>query len=345
MKEFYPWSKEVYRQTTDAYVKGRFSVLDIQLSGKCNYNCVYCDSPDRTVNANTDFDYLESLICKEPEAYKWLFVCGLGEPLFDENKVALIKLLKLCKDRKMKCTIFTNGSNMDDTMLEYVKNGVLYPIIKIDTFSTQLSEELYGTPNAYKTLQATERLFEIAHKGEDRYCHVAASIVPTTKNIDEIYSIVDTCIKNNVFPLIGQLEYAGKAINSYEKLLLTKEQLLELKEQINLLIGKKYNVPICPSVIAGIHISTSGYVTVDKRTGLSCSWFWLETPDVINLCDIKSLSSLSEAEKFIINYRNEIFNNLQNLKTHIHEYPFGGCGGNVKDLFEDYLKIQSNIQN
>ena len=343
MKEFYPWSKAVYDETIKKYLNGSFSVLDIQLSGKCNFNCVYCDSPDRNIKAQTDFKHLENLVREEKGKYDWMFVCGLGEPLYNENKVALLQLLALCKDMGIKCSIFTNGSNMDELIFNYVREGVLYPIIKVDTFSQKLAQELYGSKNACKTLQVIEDLFSISVGINDAVCHVAASIVPTTKNLEEIPYIVKKCIEHNTFPLIGQLEYAGNAIGAYEDLLLTREQLIELKEQVNSLIGMDYSVPICPAVISGIHVASNGYVTVDRKSGLSCSWFWLETPDVENVCNVNQIKSFCEAEQKIKEYRKKSIDQLLVLKKDIQEYPFGGCGGNVMDLFDDYLNIQSKL--
>jgi MoaA/NifB/PqqE/SkfB family radical SAM enzyme len=328
MKEFLPWSKSTYTDSIKKYLDGHFSIIDVQVSGKCNFNCVYCDSPDRNIPAVIDYVHLSQLIRKEESVYDWIFVCGLGEPLYGENKTILMLLLKLCKELGLKCTIFTNGSGIDANILSYVEQGILFPLIKIDTFSLELAIELYGSKNAKKTLNVINELFEI---------------VRTSKNITEIPTIVERCLENNTFPLIGQLEYAGKAINGYDQLLVSREQLLDLKRDIDSIIGERYVVPICPSVIAGIHIASSGYVTVDKRSGLSCSWFWLETPDTVNLCEVNKIDSLHVAERLILEHRKSILPGLYSMAGQIVEHPFGGCGGNIKDLFSDYIKIQSSI--
>lgn len=343
MKEFYPWSTSVYNASKEKYINGRFSILDIQLGGECNFKCVYCDSPDRNKKSRISFSHLHKLIEQQRERYNWMFICGLGEPLCGANKGLLINLLELCKTNNIKCTIFTNGSNMDGKILDYVQSDILYPLIKIDTFSFELAQKLYGTSQANKNLQTIESLFEIAKNKKSNYCHIAASIVPTSLNINEIPYIVKNCIDNNVFPLLGQLEYAGNAIGSYNELLLSKKELLDLKQEISSIINSEYKVPICPSVISGIHINNEGYVSVDSRTGLSCSWFWLETPQTINLCAINSISKLSEAEKAIFDYRLKKSDDLSSLLSCIEEEPFGGCGGNIIDLFHDYIEIQNNL--
>lgn len=343
MKEFLPWSIKVYEQAKNKYINGQFTILDIQLNGKCNFNCVYCDSPNRNLKTKINFDHLEWMVSKSHVSYDWIFVCGLGEPLYGENKQYLIRLLELCEKAGIKCSIFTNGSNIDEHILSFVKSGILYPIIKIDSFDCGLCEILYGTSKAYKNLSAIQELFNVSKKIEDDYYHIAASIVPTTKNIEEIPNIVEKCIEYNVFPLLGQLEYAGNAMANYNDLLLSKNDLLNLKDTISQCIGCEYKVPICPSTIAGIHINNNGYVSVDKKSGLSCSWFWLETPQTEELCDINLSESFYEIEQKIYNYRKKTINHLYAISSEIEECPFGGCGGNIVDLIDDYLKINKDL--
>ena len=343
MKEFLPWSKNTYDIAVKKYRSGRLSILDVQLSGKCNYNCIYCDSPDRNKPCEIDFDHFDRLVRQEAELFDWMFICGLGEPIWGENKSALMRLLSLCRELNIKCTIFTNGSQMDDAVLDYVRSGTLYPIIKIDTFSLEKSNDIYGTKDAQKTLDAIEKLFAIAKSDNSGYCPVSASIVPTTKNLDEMLDIVIRCRDNNVFPLLGQLEYAGKAIVEYDDLLLTKEELLALRADISEALGEDYIVPICPSVIAGIHITHDGSISVDKKSGLSCSWFWLETPQTVKLCDVNTIESFSVAQKAVFDYRRSVLEQMSALVEHIEEYPFGGCGGNVRNLALAYVRLQSSL--
>ena len=146
-----------------------------------------------------------------------------------------------------------------------------------------------------------------------------------------------------MFPLLGQLEYAGNAIGIYNELLLSREELIKLKEDISEVIGEEYKVPTCPSVIAGLHITNDGWVSVDKRSGLSCSWFWLETPQTVRLCEVNSISNFQEADYAIIEYRKRVMLQMAELTKKIEVHPFGGCGGNVKDLAEEYVKLQASL--
>ena len=347
MKEYLPWSVTTYHTAIEKYKHGRMSILDVQLSGMCPYNCMYCDSPDRDIPCSIDFDHFYKLLEHDQgqsRVFDWVFICGLGEPVWSQNKRDLLTLLRMCEQFGLKCTIFTNGNQIDEVILDYVEREILYPIIKLDTFSLPLAAKLYGVTEAQaqKTLSSTEALFKICREKKSEYCNVAVSIVPTSKNKNEILNIVRECEKSNVYPLLGQLENAGRAIDSYQDLLLTKDELMQLKSDIERVTGE-YHVPICPSVISGVHIKYDGWVSVDKVSGLSCSWFWLETPQIVKLCDINRASSFIEAEQLIFSYRNKVLDEMVHLAPTIEEYPFGGCGGNVKSLAEEYIHLQKSL--
>ena len=176
---------------------------------------------------------------------------------------------------------------------------MLFPLVKIDSFSHTLLKELYGCSDsdAQKNLDTIQCCFDMTYNKPDDYYYIAASIVPTKLNYKEIPSLVQRCLEHRTFPLLGLLEYAGNAIGKYNELLLSRDELLNLKNKINDIINAEYKVPICPSVISGIHIHNNGYVSVDKKSGLSCSWFWLKTPETVNLCHVNDIELLQEAEK------------------------------------------------
>ena len=251
MKEYLPWSEETLNTAIEKYRNGRFSILDIQLSGECNGNCTYCDSPDRNKMCTINFDALENLISKEDCLFDWMFVCGLGEPLAGSNKEKFLYLLGLCEKYGIRCSTFTNGSLIDNQIISYVKKGVLFLMIKMDSFSVNIAEELYGSSVvARKNLEAINVLFELAKTVKSDYCHIGASIVPTQKNVNEIPAIIEKCLAQGVFPLIAELEYSGKSIeDTYDDLHLTRDEHLILKDKIEQVLGEKYKVPVCPAVI------------------------------------------------------------------------------------------------
>ena len=336
MLEYLPWSNAVFESCCNAYSNGHFSILDIELGGMCNLKCIYCDSPDRekTFSAKADvYRFVES------ERFQWLFICGLGEPTFSANKFDLLYLLELCKKHGVKCSIFTNLTNFDDELFKYVEDEVLYVMFKLDSLKAGVITRLYGNPDIdAKSLQAKIKHLLSLVKIKDNCTNICASIVPTTENYEELPMLIDFCYENNVFPLIGDLEDSGRGKDTYNRLKLSDEQLLVIKAHF----PEEYRIPVCPSVLCGIHILHDGAVAVDELTGLSCHWFWLEEPKIHSLLKACDYSSYHEIEKQILEYRQKRMQFVKNEFEKVTAMVFGGCGGDIKELLGVYLQLHNS---
>lgn len=335
MLEYLPWSMKVLNECLDDYKIGKFSILDIELGGQCNYHCIYCDSPTRNKTCMVDLDKIEAAFITK--SIKWVFVCGLGEPTVSGNISILLKILKLCEKYGVKCSIFTNLSMLNEEIKYYIQEGILNILFKYDSSTVERTMHLYGVTNVDKQLCNIAKVKELV-RATGNGTNVAASIVPTKVNKDEILNIVKDCIANNIYPLIAELENSGDAQNYYEQLALSVEELREIKEQVNALIGESYFVPVCPAVICGVHIRQDGNVTVDERTGLSCHWFWLEEPKT------HVISNFNDKDyNLIINkietYRESHIKSVEDLLQNRNESVFGGCGGDAISLLKKYLGI------
>lgn len=335
MFEYLPWSKKLLDESISSYKNGIFSILDLELGGGCNLNCIYCDSPDRSRKFSSMSEVKKFI---QSGCFTWIFICGLGEPSFAENKVDLLSILELCKQYGVKCSIFTNLLDFDDALFDYIKDDVLYVMFKLDSFKEERVKTLYGNQKInFKHLQANiQRLLQLT-KLKDGYTNVCASIVPTTLNFDELPEIVSFCNKHGIFPLIGDLEDSGNGQEVYSELKLSDEQLKELKN----VFDEEYTIPICPSVLCGIHILHDGTVALDESTGLSCHWFWLTEPHVHQMKKVIEFSSYTEIMRDIISYRR---NRIPEVKKQIEELDhlvFGGCGGDIKTLLELYVGLHN----
>ena len=340
MYEYLPWSKHTLNECINNYQKDIFTILDIELSGACNYQCKYCDSPDRSKCFDVKADNIESLLLSGQ--IHWIFICGLGEPTFGPNYNQLIKILKIAKSNNVKCSIFTNLSSVTTELLQFIDDEVLYLLFKLDSFNPEYIKRIYGTRNPSNQIA---NINEIAKHViiRDNYTNIAASIVPNKYNKDEIPEIVSWCLRHNIFPLIAELEQAGEGKNNFDELSLSIEELRKLRSDIFAMNAEETKVPICPAMISGIHINNQGDITVDQATGFSCHWFWLKNPIV------KKIGSFNENElwncysKKIKDYR---ISQTESIKEQIDNYNndetvFGGCGGAVRDLLLSHLAIHS----
>ena len=337
MLEFLPWSEQTLQQSLKNYKeKHQMSILDIELGGACNMCCVYCDTPNRNMCVQYNTNDIEELIKKEN--IKWLFICGLGEPTMIDNIGLLKQLLALCQKLDVKCCLFSNIVNFDEDLFTYIDLGVLYPMFKLDSFDSGLLTSLYGVNQ--KTIEKhLSNVYEMCNhvKVDNNITNICASIVPTNINQDQIPKLVQWCVEHSIFPLIGELEAAGQGLSIYDKLKVSESDLSQLKKKIINVLGADYKIPICPSVLFGIHINHQGQIIVDKLSGLSCHWFWLKEPKVEIIASIREVSLFDVTRRIIDNRKGKVSDVRQFLLSS-PSLIFGGCGGNITDLLSFYLE-------
>ena len=335
MIEYLPWSTQVYETCLKDYLNGNLSILDIELGGQCNYQCIYCDSPNREKKCIVSINQIEKLFAEHP--IKWVFVCGLGEPTATGNLNILLEILKKCEIYNAKCSIFTNLSVLSKELEAYIKKGVLNLLFKYDSLDFVKAMKLYGTSNVNKQIFNIEKIKKFV-RIQDGKTNIAASIVPTQVNKGEIISIVKDCMQNGIYPLIAELEDSGEAHEYYNQLALSEEELIEIKKSVNEIIKEEYIIPVCPAVICGIHVRYDGKVTVDDYTGLSCHWFWLQEPKTYVIGDFNNDNVCTLIDE-IEEYRRRKFSNIKNILMEKTPSVFGGCGGDAIALLQNYADI------
>ena len=334
MYEYAPWSRKVLNRIL-AISSTTLPILDVLLGGACNLNCIYCDTPKYHSPCSLDIDSLERII--RDGNIEWVYTCGLGEPTAPGNVEIFKQILAICKKKGVKVSVFSNIVNLDDEILSYISEGTLNVLFKLDSFDKQKMAYLYGRDRGEIILRNYQRLLE-AVRLNDGTTNLGASIVPTKVNYDDVYRIIDFCMEHGIFPLLGQLENAGKCSTVFEKMKLKQEELLSLRSYINQKYGVEYQIPVCPATISAMHITNTNDVIVDEKTGLSCAWFWLEDPKMITLGSIKDMSA-DEITKRIIDYRKSKFEEVVAIERTLESNPFGGCGGDAKVLLNQYISI------
>lgn len=338
MYEYLPWSNEELSKSLRDYRRGVLSILDIELGGDCNFHCKYCDSPDREKEFRVDISKIDKVM--QEGNIRWIYICGLGEPTFGKNQYILEELLAIAEKHNVRCSIFTNLSNISPKLIEYIDKGILYLLFKMDSMNEDKVSYLYGMKQADIQISKVEEIAR--HVIIQNGCtNLAASIVPTKQNYDEVCQIVGWCKEKNIYPLVAELEYAGAGTESFEQLSLDREKLSHIKWQIVEKCSENINVPICPAMIGGIHINHDGVITVDKETGFSCHWFWLKEPKVKTLANFNESGTWKEYSNLVSTYRKNQTNIVKKyLDSNDNElYIFGGCGGSIKELLLGHLAL------
>lgn len=332
--QYKPWEKnEVNSLVSQSNEK--LQILDIQLGGACNLSCIYCDTPKYSLPCSVNLSSIEKLM--NDGDIKWVYVCGLGEPTAPANLKHLKQILKWCKEKNIGLSMFSNILNIDKELLNYIDDGTLHVLFKLDTFDKDKIAYLYGQDKGDIILRNYDILKEVIH-AQNGVTNLGASIVPTSVNYDELPFIINYCMENGIFPLIGQLEDAGSCSKIFKDLEVKEKDLVKFRNYLSTSYGVDYEMPTCPATISGIHVTNTNNIILDKRTGLSCPWFWLDEPQLQIIGNIENMN-YDEIVKRILDYRASKLPDVEEMESHVELYPFGGCGGNAKQLLRTYIDI------
>jgi len=349
---YHPWSSKVLKELINTYRRCELPVLDLEFSAACTLRkifggCIYCDSEvgsphNNELNAHEVMMLIDRCLAL---GLKWIYVCGLGEPTNDPKFYDVIEKLEAAN---VKMSIFTNGIYLTRDLIEKLYESNVSIIIKCDSFNEKrFNHILMGKLTT--TFNPARKIYEnIRHALEVGYCEksgpdMALSVVITRINIDDIPHIVEFCKNNAIFPLIAELEYAGRAKRIYSELAPSVHELLELKQKVDEILGYEYVVPICPAALVGLHITNVGECVIDRRTGMSCGWFYLKEPDYVSLGNVRhhDVKHLLYAQ---LEYRSGITPDAlidwwRDVRARL---VFGGCGGmGIMDSYINILHLSS----
>ena len=198
MMQYKPWEKGEVNSLINQSNQS-LPILDIQLGGACNLSCIYCDTPKYGLPCSVNLSSIEKLM--NDGNVRWVYVCGLGEPTAPANLRHLKQILQWCKQKNIELSMFSNMLNVDKELLDYIDNGTLHVLFKLDTFDKDKMAYLYGNDKGDIFLKNNEALKEVTH-AENGVTNLGASIVPTSVNYDELPFIIDYCMKYGIFFLI-----------------------------------------------------------------------------------------------------------------------------------------------
>ncbi len=341
-----PWAQTVMDECIERYLSGDLPILDLQLSAKCSHNsCIYCDSEvGSAMPGEIGLHEIKRALDEEELGLQWVYICGLGEPLDDPKFIPLVELLN---ERSIQISIFTNGLGITKDVADFLSKNSVSVILKIDSFDESIFDKLLGKKGcARRVYKALEYLLSVGYPMTDSLGHsrLALSIVPTRLNLEDLLKMVEYCKGHGIFPSIGELEYAGKAKKKYNELSVTIQELRVLKSEVDKLLGFNYCRNLCPAALTSIHINNRGNCVVDRKTGLSCSWFMLREPELTPIGNMKE-DTLLQMRKKTIDYRLSRLGRTLEIQKTVPDYPFGGCGGSPSLLLESYLAMMDILRN
>lgn len=354
---YQPWSPYLWQFVRRNAWSGKFYLLDVQLGSDCNARCGKCDSSccELREPAKLDIDAVAKIACEMYQNFAKAcrapsdpfklqgFVCGLGEPTAGENLQKLKDLVNATKDYGFNWAFFNNGLYWDDELDAMLRSGFISVQVQCngDDVATVMKEMGITEKAAESQIAHRKALYQVAlaRRVVDVLpgTNVCISLVPTTDNSHLLWNWFVEGISYNVFPLIGELEQAGLCQGEqYEQQRLTQAELSALKKRIWDELRWDYKVPYCPATIGAVHINNRNLVTITEKTGLSCGWPAMKGAGDLVMGDIR-MDSLDRLSKSILAYRMARVEMARELVYQMPHMVFGGCGGNVRYLLQDYV--------
>jgi len=205
--------------------------VQLDLTGKCNYNCHVC------FYRNAGFKHLEFVPYEEIKVDRALRLIdefgeigipaieltGGGEPLMYP---AIKQVLKKIAKNKMELALVTNGSLLNEEILSYIENPA-WIRFSIDSATPETYEKYHQVPKKYFNivLKNLERVVNSGFKN----CIIGVSFVISPLNYHEIAAAAA------LFKSIGvdNIRYSFAYTSKYDKLL-TEEQKEEAFRQMDI---------------------------------------------------------------------------------------------------------------
>jgi MoaA/NifB/PqqE/SkfB family radical SAM enzyme len=241
-----------------------------------------------SAKAGLSFAQIENIVLALKEVgLRWVYICGLGEPRQDPS---FFRVLELFARHQISTSIFTNGLAFKREDVSTMKEFKPNLLVSLDSFNEEHFNAVMNSP--WRKRSAARQVYDfVGWLLEDGFVrpnvhgetNVGLSIVPTKITLSDIPEVVEYCQANQLYPAIGEMEKAGRAIENYEILAVTDSELRELKRQLRPILGYSYRRRLCPGIFTGLHIINKGSIVIDPQTGLSCCWFEQTDPKYLRI--------------------------------------------------------------
>lgn len=173
----------------------KLSYVFLELSKKCNLNCLHCGSDCKSVNNEPELtleswlkiiDYIFQKYSNIPA----LILTG-GEPLIYSN---LQQILERISSYNFRWGIVTNGMNMSEQKMEMLLKNTIYSI----TLSLDGTEKSHNKlRNSEISFQNTLNALKIIEKSDIKFKDVVTCVYPD--NLNELDKIAEILIENKIF--------------------------------------------------------------------------------------------------------------------------------------------------
>ncbi len=196
----------------------------LHVTNRCNLNCKHCYAAGMGVSEPLS---LEAIFCLIDELVQMggesITISG-GEPLLRKD---IKQVLAYASDR-LETTLLTNGTLIDQEMVESLSRLGIYVQISLDGISRSVHESIRGAGTFQRTMRAIQLFLE-----RDMGKQLALSVAIMKPNIAEVSGLVEFALQSgisrmNMLPVVNQ----GNAALNWQEINPTPDEFAQLFERL-----------------------------------------------------------------------------------------------------------------
>ena len=119
--------------------ENRLHRVHLDISSKCNENCIHCYIPNRNKNNIMDLALFEDILQQCIDMRVLNITISGGEPMMNPN---LIQMLEKCRDANFSINLLTNLNLLSDELLTVIASN---PLLSVQTSLYSMNEEIHDS--------------------------------------------------------------------------------------------------------------------------------------------------------------------------------------------------------
>lgn len=322
--------EDIYR----ARDNNRILTLDLELSRRCNYKCIYCySSAGGGLENEMSFKEIKDLILEAREiGVQRIIIVGGGEPMI---YLHIEELLIFLNRHGIDTILYTNGTKVTAEFAELSFNLNVGIILKRNSLDERIFNELCGNEKANKVfLEALNNLVNAGYTKKNNRLGISSIIC--SKNLHEIEDMWIWARENNIHTYFETFTPQGRGKKHDLEISISETE--EIFKRLAEIDEKRYSVKwkhISPPY-AGMTCNRHLYSLYIKSNGevQSCSGVELVIGDIRKNSLVEIIESSPDLKK-LRNSEKLVKGKCRDCENNPECY---GCRGAAYQVTGDYLE-------
>lgn len=219
---------------------------------ECNLNCPCCSTTSNERNTERLLSLSEKkglLNQSRKMGIKKLVICGAGEPFLDRD---IFPLIRHSNSLHIRPIVITNGTLITEDVARWLFKNRVRIRFKLESLDKKRSDMMCGKEDSHEWIPYTYKsgggfsdieipsglrhILEYYSSSLRRRMVMLESVI-TRINKRDIAGIAAFCRDNGIGYSPKELRVAGKALENYSSLILTRQELMEVFEELRKVMG------------------------------------------------------------------------------------------------------------